>query len=49
VIPEWPQQHGVDQTEDGAVGADAGRERQDGDQREHRRLDQAAHCMPQIE
>ena len=36
------QQHAVDDAEDGAVGADAERQREHGDEREARRLDEAA-------
>ena len=49
LITHRPQQHRVDEAEDGAIGADAERERQHGDGREDRRLQQRAQRMAKIE
>ncbi|MNC87501.1 hypothetical protein D3C83_32300 [compost metagenome] len=41
-IGKRPQQHGVEDAEDGGIGADADRERQRGGERESRRAPQRA-------
>ena len=48
-VAERPQEHGVDEAEDRAVGADTERQREHGDQREGRRLRQRAQRLPQVE
>ncbi len=48
-VPERTQQHGVDEAEDDARGADAERERQHRDAGEHRRLDERAQRVTEID
>ena len=47
-IPEWSQQHPIDDREDSGVGADPQRQRQQGDRREHGRAPERAQPMSHI-
>ena len=47
-ISERPQDHAIDDREDGGIGADAERQGQDGDERERRRAQQAADGVAKI-
>ena len=45
---QWPEEHAVDDGEDGARRADAERQREHGDQRERRRLRQLPNGEPSV-